>query len=258
MSHKVKDVPKNNHEGHRDRIRERIIDFGFESLQPHELLEYILYGAFARGNTNELAHKLIGAFGSVEAVLSAPISELILVDGVGKSTALLLTSFAYVGRIIDSGKLDTGKTLKSLGDIREYLKPFYKGKTREEFHVLLINGRHKVQKHIRLTSQNADKVFVDMSQVMMAVASFQPKAIVFSHNHPSGNPNPSEEDMAFTKKYFSAIALGFNITVSEHMIFTTEGDCYSFRHNGLLEKMEKEIEKTNGMHIADNIELGGF
>ena len=251
-------MTEHNHSGHRERIRERISQFGFESLHPHEILEYILYGAFARGNTNELSHKLIAVFGSVEAVLTAPMSELLLVDGVGEKTALLLTSYNFIAKIIHSGKVETNKTIKSLRDIREYLQPFYAGKTREEFHVLLIDGRHKVQRHIIMASPIADKVYVDMGKVMMAIASLRPKAIVFSHNHPSGNPQPSREDIAFTKKYFSAIALGFNVTISEHMIFTMEGDCYSFRHDGLLDRMEKEIKDSNGIHIADNIELGGF
>ncbi|MBR2070365.1 MAG: hypothetical protein IJ981_02960, partial [Clostridia bacterium] len=72
------------------------------------------------------------------------------------------------------------------------------------------------------------------------------------------NAYPSDQDINFTRRYFSALSLAFNMSICEHLIFTKEGECYSFRHSGLLNKIRKEIEIENGIEIAEPIDLGGL
>ena len=79
------------HEGHRDRMRERILLSGIESLQPHEVLEYLLYHAIPRKDTNGIAHELISKFGSFNGVLNADYNALLDVNGMTANAALLLT-----------------------------------------------------------------------------------------------------------------------------------------------------------------------
>ncbi len=251
-------MAENTHAGHRKRIRGKILKTGFDSFFPHEILEYMLFGSVLQGDTNALAHKLMAKFGTLENVINASRDDLMQVDGVGEATAVLLNSYGYVAKMVNATVVEEKKKLMSLGAIRNYLMPFYRDKHREEFHVLLLDSHFLMQKHIVMLSPIVDKVYVDMNEVMTAIASFKPTAIVFSHNHPSGNPTPSKNDIAFTKKYFTAISLAFNVTISEHMIFTSDGNCYSFRNNGLLNKMIEDINEQNGSNLADNIELGGF
>lgn len=91
------------HEGHRDRMRERILLSGIESLQPHEVLEYLLYHAIPRKDTNGIAHELISKFGSFNGVLNADYDALLDVNGMTANAALLLTSLKGVFRMYASG-----------------------------------------------------------------------------------------------------------------------------------------------------------
>lgn len=245
------------HIGHRARLRERINNKGFDSLFPHEQLEFVLYGAFPQGDTNALAHRLISNFGSLKNVFTADVDDLLKVNGVGESTALLLKSYVFLAPLLFENSEDKIIYLKTLGDIRSFLNQFFNGKTREEFHVILLDKNYKMIKHSIMASPIMNQIYVDMSQVMTEISQNSPFAIIFAHNHPSGNPNPSQNDVEFTRKYFTAISLAFNITISEHMIFTSFGDCYSFRNSGLLENMRADIEKTNNLKLADKIILKG-
>ncbi|MEG1519726.1 MAG: JAB domain-containing protein [Clostridia bacterium] len=246
------------HLGHRGRLREKIASKGFESLFPHEQLEFILFGAFPQGDTNALAHRLISTFGSLEKVFKAPVSDLLNVNGIGDAAALLLKSYEFMAPLLCDKIPNKMIVLKTLGDLRWFLNPFFQDKTREEFHVLLLDKSFKLIKHVIMASPIMNQIYVDMAQVMSEISLNNPSAIVFAHNHPSGNPYPSTNDIEFTKKYFTAISLAFNITISEHMIFTSYGDCYSFRNGGLLENMRIDIEKNNGLKLADKIILGDF
>lgn len=246
------------HIGHRKRLRERIIKNGFNSLFPHEMLEYILFGCISQGDTNALAHRLIAAFGGFEEVFEASIQELTAIHGIGETAALYLKSFEHVAKVFAKRQFKEGIYLGNLGAIRTYLQEFFSAKAREEFHVLLLDGNKKLLRHIVMSSPITDKVYVDMSEVMVAIASLEPAAIVFAHNHPSGVCTPSQNDIDFTHRYFSAIKLAFNISVCEHMIFTQNGDCYSFRNGGELERIRKDIEKANNIIVADSYDLGGF
>lgn len=251
-------MDSNAHIGHRNRLRERIIKNGFSSLFPHELLEYILFGAIKQGDTNALSHKIIAAFGDLDKVFSASIEQLMQVDGVGEGVATLIASYSYLNSILSKPKAIETNPLNSLGKIREYLLPFFLGKSREEFHVLLLSPDFSIIRHIVMSSPITNKVYVDMDEVINAVSMTKPSAVVFSHNHPSGVVTPSKQDVEFTKRYFSALNLAFNVVVCEHMIFNSSGECYSFRNGGDLEKIVKIIENTNNITISDITCLGGF
>ncbi len=255
---KVNILSDQTHIGHRKRMRERILKNGFDSLFPHEVLEYILFGCIAQGDTNALAHRLIAAFGGFEEVFEASIPELTAIHGIGETAALYLKSFEHVAKVFSNRQFKEGIYLGSLGAIREYLQEFFSAKSREEFHVLLLDGNKTLLRHIVMASPITDKVYVDMSEVMVAIASLEPSAVVFAHNHPSGICKPSQNDIAFTQRYFSAIHLTFNISVCEHMIFTKDGGCYSFRNGGELELIRRSIEKANNIIVADSCDLGGF
>ena len=102
------------HTGHRDRLKEKFISFGPEIFSDHELLEMLLFFSIPRINTNDLAHRLIDRFGSLNAVLTAPIDRLVLVDGMGKSSAVLVSlTGALVSRACQKAYLKKKEMLKS-------------------------------------------------------------------------------------------------------------------------------------------------
>lgn len=113
------------HEGHRDRMRERILLSGIESLQPHEVLEYLLYHAIPRKDTNGIAHELISEFGSFNGVLNADYDALLDVNGMTANAALLLTSLKGVFRMYASGDKKGKIVIATRGDLVRYLSPFF-------------------------------------------------------------------------------------------------------------------------------------
>ncbi len=248
----------NTHKGHRERLRERIKMGGFESLFPHEVLEYILFGCIKRGDTNNTAHQLIAAFGSLKGVFEGSVDELMAVSGIGESAAIYLKSYAFIAGLKNEPQKSLGERLASVGKIKKYLINFFLTKSKEEFHVLLLNAEGVLLSHISMLSPITNKVYVDMHEVFVAISAIKPAVIVFAHNHPSGSAYPSDQDINFTRRYFSALSLAFNLSICEHLIFTKEGECYSFRHSGLLNKIRKEIEIENGIEIAEPIDLGGL
>ena len=92
MNGKRNSDEKNLHAGHRERVRENVINNGFSQLEDHRLLELLLFYSIPRGDTNEIAHTLLKEFGSLGGVISAPKEELIKICGVGENTAVFLAS----------------------------------------------------------------------------------------------------------------------------------------------------------------------
>lgn len=121
------------HEGHRDRMRERILLSGIESLQPHEVLEYLLYHAIPRKDTNGIAHELISKFGSLNGVLNADYDALLDVNGMTANAALLLTSLKGVFRMYASGDKKGKIVIATRGDLVRYLSPFSTAKRPKSF-----------------------------------------------------------------------------------------------------------------------------
>lgn len=140
------------HEGHRDRMRERILLSGIESLQPHEVLEYLLYHAIPRKDTNGIAHELISKFGSFNGVLNADYDALLDVNGMTANAALLLTSLKGVFRMYASGDKKGKIVIATRGDLVRYLSPFFYGEKTEKFYMLCLDAKSTVIKLVKLSS----------------------------------------------------------------------------------------------------------
>ena len=98
------------HDGHRDRLREKFIRHGLSSLEPHEVVELMLYAAVPRKDMNPLAHELLEGFGSFPALLDAPIEELMKYKGIGRGSAITIKLFSAIGRFYIESKADKGPT----------------------------------------------------------------------------------------------------------------------------------------------------
>ena len=99
------------HAGHRQRMRERFLTGGLEGFADHEVLELMLFYAIPQRNVNPLAHRLLDRFGTLHAVLEAPVEELMKVEGVGQYAALLLSLFSHAARRLEMSRENTGKLI---------------------------------------------------------------------------------------------------------------------------------------------------
>ena len=134
-----------SHEGHRQRMRARVEQYGLESLAPHEALEYLLYITNARRDTNGIAHALLERFGSFAGVLEASEEELCRVPGVGPASARMLHLLPEVSRYYEHSRTSTEGALTTIERLAAYLKPRFAGAKQEKALLLSLDSRSRVK-----------------------------------------------------------------------------------------------------------------
>ena len=134
-----------SHEGHRQRMRARVEQYGLESLAPHEALEYLLYITNARRDTNGIAHALLERFGSFAGVLEASEEELCRVPGVGPASARMLHLLPEVSRYYEHSRTSTEGALTTTERLAAYLKPRFAGAKQEKALLLSLDSRSRVK-----------------------------------------------------------------------------------------------------------------
>lgn len=129
------------HAGHRQRMRERFLAGGLEGFADHEVLELMLFYAIPQRNVNPLAHRLLDRFGTLHAVLEAPVEELMKVEGVGQYAALLLSLFSHAARRLEMSRENTGKLICNRGMAEKHAVRLLQGLRTEHFYAVCLDGR---------------------------------------------------------------------------------------------------------------------
>lgn len=233
---KKQDAPENPHRGHRENVRRRYILGGLEVFAPHEVLELLLFYAIPQKDTNPLAHRLLDAYGSLARVVSAPVSELQTIEGVGERTAILLSLTFQINRSIRLDALRSrGVNCSFPETVEEYLKELFSGAKREAVYELCFNRRGDlVMKHCMANGSIAS-VSTDICALTKNVLLNHAERVIIAHNHPDGDPRPSNDDYDATtriQKAFSAV----HIRLEDHII-VGDGECFSFRQSGFLKDL---------------------
>lgn len=225
---------KHEHSGHRDRLRKKFISNGFDGFENHEVLELMLYYAIPRKDTNPIAHKLLDLFGSVSAVLDAPLDTLIDA-GLSYNAAVYLRTFPEISRIYLDDKHNNDKkvvTEENLGDI---ILPKFIGRDYEAVLLLLLDAKYKEVfcGIISKGSVNACEVYV--RKIIETSVLYNAKFAVLAHNHPSGVALPSGQDLETTKKVSEALKL-IMVTLIDHVI-VADNDYVSLAQSGLKKEL---------------------
>lgn len=218
--------------GHRKRVREKYRRLGsFQSYQPYEVLELLLFYAIPRRDTKEIAKNLISAFGSVKGVLNADINALKKVPGVGDSASVLLNAIGQAACYMFS---EDAEKIRGSGDMGEYALHLMKGKKVEEFYAVALNPKNEIINVRMLASGGTSSVNVNISDVVKFSMDSDADKIVLIHNHTNGNPAPSGEDVEITRNFID-IASKVGVTISDHII-TSDNRYISMFSGGLLKK----------------------
>lgn len=238
---KMKDMGTQTlHEGHRQRMLHRL-ETGEESLREHELLEILLFNAIPRRNTNEIAHRLLSAFGSLDGVFNASFQELQTVEGVGAETAAYLRCialcFARKQMCAPSPKPFDASSFSSL--VQERLS----GLTEEVIDVYCIDKNEKIKISKRYTSFRRDRASVGVGELSRFLAAQLPYGIVLAHNHPNASCRPSEEDEQFTASV-TALCSMHGILFYDHLIVGADGT-YSYFRLGRMEGIREAFSVGN-------------
>ena len=208
-----------SHEGHRQRMRARVEQYGLESLAPHEALEYLLYITNARRDTNGIAHALLERFGSFTGVLEASEEELCSGAGIGPASARMLHLLPEVSRYYEHSRTSTEGALTTTERLAAYLKPRFAGAKQEKALLLSLDSRSRVKSVYWLKEGNSRMVSLEVKDVVSAALRGGTESVVLCHNHPNGVALPSLEDMDATGSIARALGL-VNVHLLDHFILT--------------------------------------
>ena len=220
------------HDGHREKMRRRFLSGGLEHFADHEALELLLFYAIPRWDTNPIAHALMNRYGSLSAVLSAPVEDLQKVEGIGQSAAILLKlapQICHKARLAENAQETVLNSSERAGT---YLLNRYTGKKRELVYQLCLDQKGKLLSCKLLGEGGVSAAAVDIRQVVENAILTSASAVILSHNHPSGIALPSSEDYAVTDRVKAALAT-IGVTLADHII-VADGDYVSMADSGFL------------------------
>lgn len=221
-----------SHIGHRQRLKQRLHAVGVDSFLDHEFLELLLTYSIARKDTKPIAWALLKRFGSMAGVLDAPVSALTDVPGVGESTAQFLQLVRATFKRYTRARVPKRIEMKSPHDVLEYCKASLVGKQEEFVEVICLSVRCRLISARIVATGSISQIYIEPKQIVSYAMAEQASSIIIVHNHPSGDPNPSAQDIAWTLQTKEAAWL-FNIKVLDHLIIAKDG-YYSFKGNGYL------------------------
>ena len=218
--------------GHRKRIRQKFISAGLNSFLDHEVLELLLTYCIARRDTKPLAWALLKKFGSLAAVLDAPIKDLCQVPGIGRESALFLHLIRAVFKKYSLEEVQEKACIHTPEEVLAYCKASLAGHTEECLELIYLTVRNTVLGAEMIAYGTLDRVNISPRQIVEHALAAKAAALILVHNHPSGDPTPSADDIAMTKDVCRAAAL-FGITVHDHLIIG-KSEHYSLKANGKL------------------------
>lgn len=224
------------HYGHRQRMREKAELTGFQFLPEHEQLEMILYAVIKRGNTNEIAHDLLERFHSIYGVLTADMSELVKIKGVGIGVAEFLHTLLPISGIVERSKAayESGGEVvfDHIDSTVRFLRSLFTDLISERLYAVYLNKTYRVIKYESLSDGSMDGLHFDIPSAIRSALLNNAYYIVLAHNHPSGNMKPSSADLRATGD-FAAAARAVGITLLDHVILSSNS-YYSYRERKML------------------------
>jgi DNA repair protein RadC len=211
-----------HYHGHRGRLRERFRNAGPDALSDYELLELALFPALPRRDTKPLAKSLLKIFGSFAEAIHAPEARLREIDGMGDASITQLKLLAAAATRIARGELQQRKALSSWSDVVDYCRTSMAFADKEQFRILFLDKRNQLIADEVQQTGTVDHTPVYPREVIKRALEHSATAIILVHNHPSGDPTPSQADIQMTKAIVD-IATPLGIAVHDHIIVGKNG-----------------------------------
>ena len=224
--------PKPHYHGHRDRLRARFAERGAEALADYELLELYLFNSIPQGDVKPVAKALIAQFGSFAEVCAAPVSRLTEVKGIGPKTALDLQIIKAAATKLGQESVLGRPILSSWTALLDYCRSAMQFEGVEQFRVLFLDRKNRLIADEVLGRGTVDRAPVYPREIMKRALDLEATALILCHNHPSGDPTPSQSDIDMTNHIITA-AKPLGISVHDHLIIGRE-NIASFKTLGLM------------------------
>ena len=231
MHGRVSTNEENDSAGHRSRLRKRLLDAGPEGFHDYELVEYLLALTIPRVDTKPLAKRLIDDFGGIAPLLSASASTLKR-EGLSEATvAALKIAEATALRLLEA-RTEAAPILSSWDALGDYLHAAMAHRRTEEVRILFLNAKNMLIANEALWQGSVDEASVHVREVIARAIALGATAIIVVHNHRSGDPSPSQQDIRLTRDLVEA-GRHMKVTVQDHVIVGASGRT-SMRAMGLI------------------------
>lgn len=245
------DNDENLHEGHRKRVyaaadKDELLD----TFSDVEALEYALFAALPRVNTNEVAHRLLRSFGSLSGVFSATVEDLAKIKGMSKKTAYFLKAIPAIARKSQLTRIKP-ESIRTIDAALDYLKMHFEHIYTETMYVMSLDISDRLLGVDCVTSRGtATSSNVSVPAVMESVCRHHGTKIIIAHNHPGGVMVPSKQDLQLTDLIIDALA-ALDVVLVDHLIFSPEDSFLSFFNSGIIHKMYTNFDMTHECHLSD-------
>ncbi len=228
----VRDLPLD------ERPRERLQRWGAATLSPQELLACVLGRGIAGESVLVSAQRLLSTFGNLTGIRDASVEELACVHGIGPAKAAQLKAALELSRRVEQAPPADGVTIADWRDVVRLLEPRLAHATKEHFVAVLLDARHRVLRVADISVGSLTASIVHPRELFHEAITAHAAALIVAHNHPSGDPAPSEEDVLLTRRLVAAGRV-LGIEVLDHVILGAGRAC-SLQADGLLTQEREE------------------
>lgn len=222
----VRDLPR------QERPRERLQKFGPEALSAQELLALVIGRGIPKKSVMSIAQELLVRFGNVRAISHATIEELSQIKGIGLAKAAQLKACFELGKREELEPELKNFNIKDPESVVKAIRASIKDKAKEHFKLILLNPRNKIIGISTISIGTLNASLVHPREVFKDAIMHSAASVVLAHNHPSGDPEPSEDDLTITKRLIEAGKI-LGIEVMDHIIIAKNG-FFSFKEKGLV------------------------
>ncbi len=225
-------VPKPHFHDHRKRLRERFVQAGSDALADYEMLELILFRAIPQKDVKPLAKALLAEFGDFNHAISAPAARLRQVPGLGEASVTELKIVEAAAHRLAKARTLRREALSSWSALMTYCKTVMAYRETEEFRILFLDRKNVLIADEAQARGTVDHVPVYPREVAKRALELNASAMILVHNHPSGDPTPSQADIDMTQRIEQALS-AVGVTLHDHVVIGKETDV-SFREKGLI------------------------
>lgn len=225
-------APAPHHLGHRERLKDRARAGGLGALPDYELLELYLFRSLPRQDTKPIAKALIARFGSLAGVWAAPVEALTTVKGVGDAVALDLKLVQAAAERMGREQVRRRTVISSWSALLDYVRVAMAHEPREQLRVLFLDKKNQLIADEVMNQGTVDHAPVYPREIVRRALELSASAVIMVHNHPSGDPTPSQADIEMTRQVVEA-ARALRVAVHDHLVVGRDGVA-SFRALGLI------------------------
>ncbi len=226
-----KTPPEKLHEGHREKMKARFLETGYAGFSEHQIIEMVLYYAYARADTNEIAHRLLNHYGSLAGIFDASYNDLIKNGKLPPNAAFLFKMIPALIPIYHDSK-SHHKVYSNMESLKRLFEPYFTGLDHEEFRIACFDPALRLNSCILVNNGDPVNSPVNMRKLTEIALNSDAVCIAVAHNHPKGSPMPSNEDIRATK-LISETMSNIDIRLLDHII-VGENDTISMREKAFI------------------------